>query len=716
MRRTGTTILYDAFLEDPRLRCFYEPLALQKLSMGGGSGVREADLFSGARTLREDLRRRRYPSVDVELFNWGGPSDPYVELETDLPEHCRDYLGYLLDSAPEVLIKEVRMFRKVPELAALDPDAVFVHVVRDPRAVVASYLFGRDGRHLRRFSTVDDFFEDRSGRWFWSSRTLSKILLEQPEYAHLGKSPPDALKVLLVWKVTFEETRREGLRCFGDRYLLLRHEEYRSDPVGVLGSVYRLLGRQIPEVVASWARRHVKPLQPIFAEDDPRWLEAFKQIGLEETLREGGYGDLLAPAAAEGGAPGDSAPGNFAPSYAAPPAARVRAAEPQRITTLSGAGRHREAARTPGGGSLRIGIVAFWSNRGQAVVARQLRSALAKLGHETFVLGRPMRDKQLPTGLPRSDDVWNQPGVTSASKFAIPIQEYVEWASANGVEIAFFDQNYQFKEIATLRRQGVKTVGRFVWEKFSAEDVEPALEAYDVIYSLTRCEQERYRGLGIESPYVAWGCNPDLFEITPRRDPERITFHYHAGLLRNRKPYQEVVEAFARVKNPDLRLLFKAQVERHMEFLSQAVERDRRIELILDDLPTAEHLRLFANSDVCLAPARWEGLGVHLYEAIAFGMPIITNDAPPMNELVEDGFNGLLVSSHQDGVAKSGIPAYAPDVEELARAIERIADPGLREKLSEGARQMAERRNWSRTVSDVKGLLERLGTKVAYRT
>jgi hypothetical protein len=700
MRRTGTTILYDAFLEDPSLRCFYEPLALQKVTMGGGSGVREDDLFSGARTLREDLRRRRYPSVDVELFNWGGPSDPDVELETDLPEHCRDYLGYLLDSAPEVLIKEVRMFRKVPELAALDPDAAFVQVVRDPRAVVASYLFGKDGRSLSRYSTADDFFKDRSRRWFWSGHRLSEILLERPEYAHLGKRPLDVLRVLLVWKVTFEEARREGLRCFGDRYLLLRHEDYRSDPVGVLSSVYRLLGRQIPDVVASWARRHVKPHQPTFAEDDPRWLEAFERIGLEETLREAGYDDLLAPAA----------------SYAAAPAARVRAAEPQRIATLTGVGRYREAGGTLRGGSLRIGIVAFWANRGQAVVARQLRSALAELGHETFVLGRPMRDKQLPTGVPKSEDVWDQPGVTPASLFNIPIQEYVEWASANGIELAFFDQNYQFEEIAALRRQGVKTVGRFVWEKFSAEHVEPALEAFDVIYSLTRCEQERYRGLGIESPYVAWGCYPDLFEITPRRDPERVTFHYHAGLLRNRKPYQEVVEAFARVGNPDLRLLFKAQVERHMEFLSQAVERDRRIELILDDLPTAEHLRLFANSDVCLAPARWEGLGVHLYEAIAFGMPIITNDAPPMNELVEDGFNGLLVRSHQDGVAKSGIPAYVPDVEELARAIERLADPELREKLSEGARQMAERRNWSRTVSDVGGLLERLGTKVAYRS
>src|SRR3712207_5142032 len=121
-----------------------------------------------------------------------------------------------------------------------------------------------------------------------------------------------------------------------------------------------------------------------------------------------------------------------------------------------------------------------------------------------------------------------------------------------------------------------------------------------------------------------------------------------------------------RVGNPNLRLLFKAQVERDTEFLSQAAERDPRIEVMFEDLPTAEHLQLFADSDVCLAPARWEGLGVHLYEAIAFGMPIVTNDAPPMNEVVEDGLNGLLVGSHQDGVAPSGIPSYAPDVKDLA--------------------------------------------------
>jgi 1,2-diacylglycerol 3-alpha-glucosyltransferase len=106
-----------------------------------------------------------------------------------------------------------------------------------------------------------------------------------------------------------------------------------------------------------------------------------------------------------------------------------------------------------------------------------------------------------------------------------------------------------------------------------------------------------------------------------------------------------------------------------------------------------------------MAPARWEGLGLHLYEAIAFGMPIVCNDDAPMNELVEDGVNGLLVPSHDDGLANSGIPAKTVDVPALTEAISRLADPGLRAELSAGALAKREDRSWERTVRDVSELL-----------
>jgi 1,2-diacylglycerol 3-alpha-glucosyltransferase len=358
---------------------------------------------------------------------------------------------------------------------------------------------------------------------------------------------------------------------------------------------------------------------------------------------------------------------------------------------------------------MRIGISSWWFNRGQAVVGRQLRSAFDSLGHETFVLARPSRDVSVrPLYIDRSD-VWDQPGVTEASDYEIPEREFLDWARETGIEVCFFDQNYQFDEIAALRESGVRTIGRFVWEQFSATDVEPAKRAFDVIYSMHAAEQDRYAGLGIESPRVHWGIHPELLEVeAPDRDDGAIRFMFPGGFMSKRKPLDPVLEAFRQTRDERFRLIVKAQVERKAPKVARAAKRDRRIELITEDLPTDEHLRLFASTDVSLAPSRWEGLGLHLYEALAFGVPTVVNDSPPMNEVIRDGESGLLVRPVPDGEAKSGIPAYTVDPAELAGAIERLADPDLRAQLSQGAREARERWSWQRTTEDLRELLERV--------
>jgi glycosyltransferase involved in cell wall biosynthesis len=354
---------------------------------------------------------------------------------------------------------------------------------------------------------------------------------------------------------------------------------------------------------------------------------------------------------------------------------------------------------------MRVGICAFWFNRGQGVVARQLRSALDELGHETFVLGRPTKESFPMPQDARTDDVWAQTGVTPASNFFIPEAELLSWAEENSLDACFFDQNYEFDSIRALRGAGTKTIGRFVWERFSDEHVAPARDAYSLIYAMTHAEQRRYADMGIDAPYIQWGVHPEYLEYTPHRPDDVVDFHYHAGLLGKRKPFKEVINAFSETTQPELRLIVKAQIERRMNFLEKAVKRDSRIDLVLEDLPTEEHLQKFADAHVCMAPARWEGLGLHLYEAIAFGMPIVCNDDAPMNELVTDGVNGLLVPSHEDGLANSGIPAKTVDVPALTDAISRLADPGLRAELSAGALRMREERSWERAVRDVSELL-----------
>lgn len=354
---------------------------------------------------------------------------------------------------------------------------------------------------------------------------------------------------------------------------------------------------------------------------------------------------------------------------------------------------------------MRIGICAFWFNRGQGVVARQLRSALDELGHETFILGRPTKESFPMPQEARQDDVWAQDGVTAASDFYIPAGELIEWASRNEIDACFFDQNYEFEAISQLRRKGVRTIGRFVWERFSTEHIEGALDAFETIYSMTRAEQARYKTMGIDSPHMQWGIHPEYERYVPNRAEFPVSFHYHAGLLGKRKPFKEIIEAFTHAGGDEMKLIVKAQIERRMKFLEKATRKDNRIELILEDLPTDQHLQMCADASVCMAPARWEGLGLHLYEAIAFGQPIVTNDDPPMNELITDGVNGLLVPSHHDGDANSGIPAKTVDVAGLTDAIERLADPKLRAQLEEGARAKREELSWERAMGSIAELI-----------
>jgi hypothetical protein len=56
LRRSGTTIVYDALRADPDLRCFYEPLREDAATFGGGSGARDDDAFAETRAARERFR------------------------------------------------------------------------------------------------------------------------------------------------------------------------------------------------------------------------------------------------------------------------------------------------------------------------------------------------------------------------------------------------------------------------------------------------------------------------------------------------------------------------------------------------------------------------------------------------------------------------------------------------------------------------------------
>lgn len=357
---------------------------------------------------------------------------------------------------------------------------------------------------------------------------------------------------------------------------------------------------------------------------------------------------------------------------------------------------------------MKIGIVSQWRNQGQATLSRHLRDALAARGHETFVLARPTRDEHILPGAIDAADVWDQPDVETASNYKIPAEEYLAWAKRTGIEACFFNQNYQFKELRRLRDAGVRNIGYFVWESFRQEHVAPAQDAYECIYSLNRCTRERYQRLGIDSPELIWGVHPELLAVSPQKaDDGLVRFFFPAGMSGPRKPIAAVVSAFRKVDDPRARLILKGQLTGPQTERAD-IDGDPRIDHRVEDMLTDAYLNLFASADVCIGVSRWEGTGLHFLETTAFGIPMITNDIPPMNEWFEDGRNGRLVRSHVAFATKSGVPAVDPDPEDLRRAICELLDDDLRGRLREGALAQRELLAWERTILDFGRLVEGL--------
>jgi len=102
-------------------------------------------------------------------------------------------------------------------------------------------------------------------------------------------------------------------------------------------------------------------------------------------------------------------------------------------------------------------------------------------------------------------------------------------------------------------------------------------------------------------------------------------------------------------------------------------------------VPSEKMHELFADCDALLFPSLVEGLPVVLLEAMASGMPVITTETCGMPDMVEDGFNGLLVP-----------PADAAAIEQ---AVLRLAhSPDLRRSLGQAAQQTMSRYTWERAA------------------
>ncbi len=114
--------------------------------------------------------------------------------------------------------------------------------------------------------------------------------------------------------------------------------------------------------------------------------------------------------------------------------------------------------------------------------------------------------------------------------------------------------------------------------------------------------------------------------------------------------------------------------------------------------PPRRNVQLYKHGDVCVQPSHWEGLGLQLMECQASGLPLVTTDAPPMNEYQPIRAIPVAETEIVSVCGTHPITANRIDPADLARILEELYETDV-SQASERARQFVVREHsWQRAL------------------
>lgn len=254
--RSGTTLLYGLLARHPAFAWF---------SSYTQRWPARPELAALSRLFRVGWLRRRgwrsvpYPAEGHAIFDWcrGGPqpgdnaplseTDMHTDEAVALRRVAAAHLRY--QGGERFLNKNTRNTRRIRYLDAAFPDALFVHLVREPQATVASLM-------------KVAFWPDLPIWWANDSTPT--------ELAAAGSDP--ASVAAEFWRREVEQIVADLSQLDAQRSITMRYEDLVADPVAEVTRVLRFTDVEVtPAVVEALreqhiASRNVKASDPLDAE------------------------------------------------------------------------------------------------------------------------------------------------------------------------------------------------------------------------------------------------------------------------------------------------------------------------------------------------------------------------------------------------------------------------------------------------------------------
>ena len=286
LRRSGTTAFWRPFRQDDRMVAYDEPFNPNLIQLPN----------EHPKAIRSEFMNLHHR--DPRLF-WRtfAPIGLTEELMDGLTERQTAYIEFLGRSAGgSFVLDTTRCHFKIKHLAEAFPEAVLVHLFREPVAFVSSHLLptgseqGRAGRAAllaRRTIRRVGFWSVAAGYDNWGLESLignhsdsmfGIRLRERGIRPETVFALPAAGRLLAFWRLAFETAQAAGADEFRDRFLSIPFERFAENPGRTLHTVYSKTGLGPPQF-----DNDVGAPNPGFRAKDRRWSEMAEAVGIEQT-------------------------------------------------------------------------------------------------------------------------------------------------------------------------------------------------------------------------------------------------------------------------------------------------------------------------------------------------------------------------------------------------------------------------------------------------
>ena len=271
LRRSGTTVFWEWFRQDPRNLCFDEPFSEQLMRLPAGHP--KGTFTEYQRLIKTD---------SAQFWHRYAPIHRADELRTTLTQEQQDFLTWLTSQSEHTVVDLSRCHLKAEQLYDIDPDARVIHLHRSSRAFASSHLLpsrsGFRGRALR--VALERTFWTRSDRYdFWGLQSIigtdpgsrfGHLLAEAGHDSDAIYQLPAVGRLLAFSRFMAERLAADGLQFFGSRYQPISFEDFARAPRSTVDDLCMRVGIDAP--ADTGAIRLNKP-SPGHQPDSKRWLD-----------------------------------------------------------------------------------------------------------------------------------------------------------------------------------------------------------------------------------------------------------------------------------------------------------------------------------------------------------------------------------------------------------------------------------------------------------